>query len=733
MMIRLQDARRHVFFIGFLESISEPVALLRNFMLQVFAPQVLSWVLGVNGWVMSKAASAHPDIMQAILYIARWELGLYRCFGARLGRGSCTVSGFYGAQRTITFWWPASSPALYSSIEHESSLSCDLKALFAGLDQSDVCWIQFFAASTREARKLRKHCPEMMLLCDDPDDDESNSQHDDDRSTIIADLPSPRHDPTDSDLTSHRTGMSTVRESMSTVRTPSSTARVPMSTTREFMQTRSKAVPSVPPLPPPAHWPPVPMQPPSGSRSHSDASLPQGSRSRSDAPTSRQDSIPSGSRSHSDQSQHVPHGSRSHSDRSQSIDSRITGTRQPHGSRSHSDRSISVDSRITGTRSPFVTGDEGAPAHLPATPVATARAGVTRSAPSTGNSVPRTPDKRARFEEPSASSAQVLPAVAPMHTTHSSHADDEYSDDEDIDYTFWYKTYTSVDGTVLDVLIKKDYDELTKDDVLKHWTKVEASMFDELNSFTLLAAIKIGLTGETGNVMTSRWVLKFKKKDDQRVIKARLCVHGFKDKDSETLSTFASTATKWTQRLVTATAAQQGWLICSADVSSAFIRGLTFEQMSKLTGHEVRTAAFSVPKNTIDIVRRLEGFSHYDPDVHEIVMCKPIYGLKDAPRAWRQRLHLALYELQGRSLATDNSLYVWHRVVPPLVAPSLVLMCSTHVDDLKITGTPSDVEFLLGGLAKMFGNLTIHRGIFTYCGIEHEQQKDFNVVTHQSP
>jgi hypothetical protein len=320
-----------------------------------------------------------------------------------------------------------------------------------------------------------------------------------------------------------------------------------------------------------------------------------------------------------------------------------------------------------------------------------------------------------------------------MPTTHSSQADDEYSDDEDIDYTFWYKTYTSVDGTVLDVLIKKDYDELTKDDVLKHWTKVEASMFEELNSFILLAAIKIGRKGETGNVMTSRWVLKFKKKDDQRVIKARLCVHGFKDKDSETLSTFASTATKWTQRLVTATAAQQGWLICSADVSSAFIRGLTFEQMSKLTGHEVRTAAFSVPKNTIDIVRRLEGFSHYDPDVHEIVMCKPIYGLKDAPRAWRQRLHLALCELQGRSLATDSSLYVWHRVVPPLVAPSLVLMCSTHVDDLKITGTPSDIEFLLGGLAKMFGNLTIHRGTFTYCGIEHEQQKDFSVVTHQSP
>ena len=90
-------------------------------------------------------------------------------------------------------------------------------------------------------------------------------------------------------------------------------------------------------------------------------------------------------------------------------------------------------------------------------------------------------------------------------------------------------------------------------------------------------------------------------------------MHGFKDRDADHLDTYAATASKWSQRLVVATAAQMRWEVGSADISSAFIRGLTFEEMSKLTGKQLRSAAFILPKGTDEILRSDPGLRRYDP------------------------------------------------------------------------------------------------------------------------
>ena len=47
-------------------------------------------------------------------------------------------------------------------------------------------------------------------------------------------------------------------------------------------------------------------------------------------------------------------------------------------------------------------------------------------------------------------------------------------------------------------------------------------------------------------------------------------------------ATFASTASRWGQRIVVSTAVNNGWQLFSADVSQAFLRGMTFEELAQV-------------------------------------------------------------------------------------------------------------------------------------------------------
>jgi hypothetical protein len=160
--------------------------------------------------------------------------------------------------------------------------------------------------------------------------------------------------------------------------------------------------------------------------------------------------------------------------------------------------------------------------------------------------------------------------------------------------------------------------------------------------------------GFTGNLMTSRWVHRFKmllteNGDKVRGVKSRLTVHGFKDVDANKLLTYSSTATRWSQRLVTAQAAQRLWNLLSADVGNAFLRGLTFAELARITGTAQRRASFIPPKGHDIYIRELVGFENFNSEEWELEMVRAIYGLKDAPRAWRITLHRVMLELGAKA------------------------------------------------------------------------------------
>ena len=95
-------------------------------------------------------------------------------------------------------------------------------------------------------------------------------------------------------------------------------------------------------------------------------------------------------------------------------------------------------------------------------------------------------------------------------------------------------------------------------------------------------------------------MLKWKIIEGIRAIKARLVVRGFKDSQANDLLTAASTASRWGQRLVNQLVAQMEWELFSFDVSSAFLQGLTLDQL-KGAGPVDRVVHLEPPKVAIHL------------------------------------------------------------------------------------------------------------------------------------
>ena len=145
------------------------------------------------------------------------------------------------------------------------------------------------------------------------------------------------------------------------------------------------------------------------------------------------------------------------------------------------------------------------------------------------------------------------------------------------------------------------------------------------------------------NAIDCRWVIKWKFVQDDggqmvRNIRARPIVRAFNDRDAEFLSTYAATSTRRSQRLVCSTAATRRWPLVSVDVGKVVLQGMTYQDLSQLTGEPIRDVSFSLPTGSIRTLRTLCGYADFDP-LKEVSHCdKPGTGLKDAPQAFSFKL-----------------------------------------------------------------------------------------------
>ncbi len=207
-------------------------------------------------------------------------------------------------------------------------------------------------------------------------------------------------------------------------------------------------------------------------------------------------------------------------------------------------------------------------------------------------------------------------------------------------------------------VVRRDDDVLTMQQVKENWPEILKSMADELRTWARLKCFSRRPRHDARNIIDTRWVYKFKwehptvrvtgagsggqqaeaSRGPTRTIRARLTVRGFKDSAKGDIDRYAGTSSRCSQKLVVSEAVRQGWPICSADISKAFLQGVTYDELAKLTGEPLREVNFYLPASNIPLLRKLPGFENFDP-MKEVLHCdKPGTGLVDAPRAFSIKL-----------------------------------------------------------------------------------------------
>ncbi|CAK0801133.1 unnamed protein product, partial [Prorocentrum cordatum] len=278
-----------------------------------------------------------------------------------------------------------------------------------------------------------------------------------------------------------------------------------------------------------------------------------------------------------------------------------------------------------------------------------------------------------------------------------------------------------------EIVVEREMNVLTLEEARAHEVEVRQAMKDELERWAELKAFQRIPKDQATNIIDSRWVLKWKEIDGKKQVRARLTVRGFKDMQSPELSTFAGTTTRWGQRLVNQVTAQRKWRLFSADISQAFLRGLTFEQVAAMDGEVKRKVQFTMPPGSIPVLRQLEGYEDYNPVTEVLLLLRCGFGLKDAPRLRQVMSKQVLEKTGGKALISDPQIYVYHDA-----KGELQMIMSSHVDDLKGGGEDYLREKVLSMIESEFGKLKRQYDFFECIGIMHEQDSVTKAIwTHQ--
>jgi hypothetical protein len=225
-------------------------------------------------------------------------------------------------------------------------------------------------------------------------------------------------------------------------------------------------------------------------------------------------------------------------------------------------------------------------------------------------------------------------------------------------------------GANLPVGVPRSYQEAMGSPEAAQWQR---AMEDEMSSIIsnntwVLAPLPAGR-----KAVGCKWVYALKKDERGNILrfKARLVAKGYSQRPGEDYAeTFAPVAKFATVRVLLTLAAQREWPVDHLDVKTAFLHGVLQEEifMEQPQGFEVEGGACCK-------------------------LVKSLYGLKQASRAWYERLRGELLGLGLQGADEDPSLfYTNDRGVFLLV----------YVDDMLLMGDQDAMQEIKRGLAKKF-------------------------------
>ena len=143
-----------------------------------------------------------------------------------------------------------------------------------------------------------------------------------------------------------------------------------------------------------------------------------------------------------------------------------------------------------------------------------------------------------------------------------------------------------VNTKVKSSVISRDDELLTPEETRKHWPEVCQAMLKELQTWQKLNCFSRKLRKDARNIIDTRWVLKWKWEQPTvsvadsgspqakavRIIRARLTIRGFKDRDKDSVDRYAGTSSKLSQKVLVSEAVARLWHLCTTDVSKAFLK-----------------------------------------------------------------------------------------------------------------------------------------------------------------
>ena len=196
----------------------------------------------------------------------------------------------------------------------------------------------------------------------------------------------------------------------------------------------------------------------------------------------------------------------------------------------------------------------------------------------------------------------------------------------------------------------------------KEWTQ---ACEDEINSIEKLKTWDLVDLPVGVKPIGLKWVFKLKRNSDGSINKhkARLVAKGYVQQygvDFEEV--FAPVARIETIRLLINLAASHGWEIHHLDVKTAFLNG------------ELKETVY---------VFQPEGFVKKGSEDKVYKLNKALYGLRQAPRAWNNKLNRILLDLQFTKCSKEPSVYRKN-------VGAHLLVIAVYVDDLFVTGTSLD-------------------------------------------
>jgi hypothetical protein len=161
----------------------------------------------------------------------------------------------------------------------------------------------------------------------------------------------------------------------------------------------------------------------------------------------------------------------------------------------------------------------------------------------------------------------------------------------------------------------------------------------------------------------STWVFRIKHHADGSIerFKARVCAQGFSQRPGfDFLETYASTLRWSSLRVVLALAAIEDMELRSVDISHAFVNS---------------------DIDTVVYMKQPEGFRQGGPE-KVCRLNKSLYGLKQSPRLWSEKLCGVLVKLGFRRLESDPCVYMFQR-------DNLKVIVPVWVDDITLASKDS--------------------------------------------